>query len=104
MEEETVSPDSKMKKHWKDYFDVFKYFIPFFVYFIIIWLDNNYASTDDLTQVKVAISDNSYNILITQESTKDLRTETFYEVRMIDEKLMAIAEDLGEIKKIVEQK
>jgi len=104
MEEEKAVPNSKIKKNWKDYFDVIKYFIPFFVYFIIIWLDSNYASTSDLTQVKVAVSDNSFNIQMAKESTKDLRTETFYEVQLIDEKLGSIEKNLAEIKKIIEQK
>lgn len=103
MAEEKDSSESN-KKNWKDYFDVFKYFIPFFVYFLIIWLDANYASNDELTEVKSAVSSNTVLAQSALEENKDLKQEVFYEIKLIDTKLLAISEDIAEIKKIVEKK
>lgn len=103
MGDDASGQQAPIKKNWRDYFDIFKYFIPFFVYFIVVWLDNNYASKNDLTQVQLAVNQNTMSVEMAKEDTKDLRTEMFYEVQLIDEKLLAISEDLAEIKKLVEK-
>ena len=103
MGEEKNDAKETKKRNWLDYFDVFKYFIPFFVYFIVIWLDSNYASDEDLSDVRSSISDNTILVQRAIENNKDLENKLFYEIRLIDTKLSSISENIEEVKKIVEE-
>ena len=91
------------KKNWKDYFDVFKYFIPFFIYFAVIWLQSEFATKDELIQTNVDLVNAVKLSERAIEDNKDLENSIFYEIRIMDTKLDNISKELTELKKFVEE-
>ena len=88
-------PNFIVAAKFKDFFSIFKYFLPFFIYFIVVWLDNNYASSEKVNELAMQTVAN-------EQKVERLRGDVYYEIQLIDAKLQNITDNLQEVKKIIE--
>jgi hypothetical protein len=103
MEEQGGNTPSILKKNWKDYFDVLKYFIPFFIYFIVIWLQSNFVTKNEFKEINAGLINATQLSEKAVEQNHELTNSLFYEIKLIDQKLGIMSEDIAELKILVEE-